>query len=163
MGTIQFFARVGAALLALVASVSALASKQLQAIRNWTPPGLIPGEVGAITTSYFVRGGGVLIAGSATPATQAQAAQVMKQVAIITFGVLGDAQATFTHNWGLDASAPLFREPEILVDLISVGQQTYMPEITFDRTNTNQVLVNKTGGDSCVVVITLRRPHSVGQ
>jgi hypothetical protein len=116
----------------------------------------------AITTSYWVRGSGFVIRGSATPATAAQAQNIYMQKAIITFGVAADAQATFTHNWGLDISAPEFRDPEILWDLISTDLTTYTPLITFSRSNTNVVLVNKTGGDACVVVVTLRRPHSLG-
>ena len=115
----------------------------------------------AITTSYWVRGAGVLIRGSATPATAAQAQQVTMQRAIITFGVIGDAQATFTHNWGLDISAPEFRDPEILWDLQSGSLTTTMGQITFDRSNTNVGYVNH-AGDGCVVVVTLRRPHSLG-
>ena len=86
------------------------------------------------------------------------------QKALITFGVTGDAQATFTHNWGLDISAPEYHEPEILWDLISTALTTYTPLITFDRSNTNVVYVNKAStGDACVINVTLRRPHSVGQ
>jgi len=163
---------IGAVLMALLAMLlPALAHKQHRNLirESWRAPlrlllGVLTEELGAITTGYYVRGGGgVTIMGSATPATTSQASQVMKQVAVITFGVLADAQATFTHNWGLDASAPVYREPEILWDLVSTGLTTYTPLITFDRTNTNVVYVNKTGGDSCVIQVTLRRPHSMGQ
>ena len=117
----------------------------------------------AITTLYYTRGQGFSINAATTAITAAQAAQTQRQQAVIVFGVTGDAQATFTHNWGLDASAPLFRAPEILLDFISTALTTYQPLITFDRTNTNYVLVNKTGGDACTVVVTLRRPHTTGQ
>ena len=47
-------------------------------------------QLGAIATGYWSRGvGGVSIRGSATPATAAQASVLMKQTAIITFGVTG--------------------------------------------------------------------------
>ena len=116
----------------------------------------------AITTSYWVRGAGFVIRGSATPATAAQAQNVTMQKAIITFGVIGDAQATFTHNWGLDISAPEFKDPEVLWELLSGTLTTTMGLLTFDHSNTNAVLVNH-AGDGCVIVVTLRRPHSLGQ
>ena len=117
----------------------------------------------AITTTYYSRGPGVALNGSTTPATAAQAQTLMKQSAVVVFGVTGDAQATFTHNWGFGLSAAAEREPEIFVDLVSTALTTYTPLLTFDRSNTNAVLVNKTGGDACTVVVTLRRPHSLGQ
>jgi hypothetical protein len=161
---------LGAALLALlVMLLPALAHKEhWNVIReSWWYPlrrvfGFVAEELGAITTAYWTRGAGVMIRGSATPATATQAQQVTMQKALITFGVLGDAQATFTHNWGLDISAPEFHDPEILWDLISTGLTTYTPLVTFDRSNTNVVYVNKTGGDGCVINVTLRRPHSLG-
>jgi hypothetical protein len=160
----------GAALMALLIMLPALVN--IKPFGDWDPKrgpwrltlwDLLTSELGAITTTYYVRGGATLINGSLTPATAAQASQVTKQAAVIVFGVLGDAQATFTHNWGLDASAPTYREPEILYDLISSALTTYTALLTFDRTNTNCVLVNKTGGDGVTVVVTLRRPHSIGQ
>ena len=160
----------GAALTALLVMLPALDKLNIKPFGDWAPKpwrsmlrDLVTSELGAITTTYYVRGGATLINGSLTPATAAQASQVAKQVAVIVFGVLGDAQATFTHNWGLDASAPTYREPEILYDLISSALTTYTALVTFDRSNTNCVLVNKTGGDGITVVVTLRRPHSIGQ
>ena len=159
-------------LLALLASVlPALAHKEHWVVMReaWRAPlrlllGVLTEELGAVTTGYYVRGGGgVTIMGSPTPATAAQASQVQRQTAVITFGLLGDSAATFTHNWGLDVSAPVYRDPEILWDLVSTGLTTYTPLIAFDRSNTNSVIVTKTGGDACVVVVTLRRPHSTGQ
>jgi hypothetical protein len=161
----------GAALMALLIMLPALVN--IKPFGDWAPKrgpwrstlwDLLTSELGAITTTYYTRGGNTLINGSTTAITSAQASQVQKQVAVIVFGVTGDAQATFTHNWGLDGSAPGYREPEILYDLISTALTTYTPLITFDRTNTNAVLVNKpVTGDACAVVVTLRRPHSVGQ
>lgn len=160
----------GAALLLLLASLPALdkigftpfgSPRETPRRFNWLT--FWKEELGAITTTYYTRGGVVAINGSTTAITAAQASQVQKQSAVIVFGVTGDAQATFTHNWGLDKSAPVYQEPEILVTLISTALTTYMPLLTFDRTSTNTVLVNKTGGDACTVVVTLRLPHSVGQ
>jgi hypothetical protein len=118
----------------------------------------------AVTIAYYVRGVGVAINGSATPPTQTQAQQVYKQSAIVVFGVTGDIAVTFTHNWGLDVSANTFIEPEILYDFLSTALTTFTPLLTFDRSNTNAVYVNKPAtGDACTVRVTLRRPHSVGQ
>lgn len=116
----------------------------------------------AVTVTYFVRGGPVTINGSTTNPTQTQASQVQKQSAVIVFGVTADAQALFTHNFGLDASAPTYREPEVMIDLISVT--TYFPLLTLDRTNTNVLAINKPATDGpTTIVVTIRRPHSVGQ
>jgi hypothetical protein len=104
----------------------------------------------------------VTINGSTTNPTQTQASQVQKQSAVIVFGVTADAQALFTHNFGLDASAPTYREPEVMIDLISVT--TYWPLLTLDRTNTNVLAINKPATDGpTTIVVTIRRPHSVGQ
>jgi hypothetical protein len=118
----------------------------------------------AVNVTYYVRGVGVAVNGSGTPATQAQAQQVYKQSAIVVFGVTGDIAATFTHNWGLDASAPTFIDPEILYEFLSTALTTFTPLITFDRSNTNAVFINKPStGDACTLRVTLRRPHSAGQ
>jgi hypothetical protein len=104
----------------------------------------------------------VAINGSTTPPTAAQAAQVQKQSAIVVFGVVADIQALFTHNWGLDASAPGYQEPEVLVEPISSG--TSWPLLTFWRANSNMLSINRVVGDAATtVMVTLRRPHSAGQ
>ncbi len=159
----QYLRKLGAALWALLASLPALVMQQFQALRDWTPPGLIPGEVGAVTVNYFVRGGGVVINNSATPPTQTQAQQVMKQSAVCVFGTVDDVLALFTHNWGLDNSAAPWYEPEILVEPISTGTTSW-PMLTFWRHTTNVMYVMKRAGDKeTTVQITLRRPHSIGQ
>lgn len=159
---VTYFTKLGAALLALLASLPALALKHLQALRDWTPPGLIPGEAGVVVVQYFIRGGGVAINGSATGPTAAQANQVMKQTARITMAA-ADVQAAFTHNWGLDNSSPTFYEPEILVWQQS-DMTSYAPSLTFDVANTNVVLINKNTSVGLVgIIVTLRRPHSMGQ
>lgn len=117
----------------------------------------------AVSVTYYTRGPGIAINGSTTVITATQAQQVYKQSAIVVFGVVADVQARFTHNWGLDNSAPTFYEPEILVYQIS-DAITGAPSLTFDVANTNVVLINKVNTSKEVtVLVTLRRPHSVGQ
>lgn len=116
----------------------------------------------AVSVTYYVRGGGIIINGSATSPTNAQGSQLQKISAVVVFGVTADAQALITHNMGLDISAPTYLEPEVFWDAVSVT--TYLPLITFDRTNTNMLAVNKPATDGPTTLrITLRRPHSSGQ
>ena len=124
---------------------------------------LVQSELGAVSVVYYSRGGPVTINGSTTPPTAQQAAFLMKQSAKVVFGVTADAQALFTHNWGLDASAPTYFEPEILqVGMLSVT--TYHPLITFDWSNTNVLAINKPNTDApFTCAVTIRRPHSTGQ
>ena len=120
-------------------------------------------ETGAVSVTYYIKGGnGVRINGSTTGPTGSQAAQCMKQSAVVVFGVTADAQALFTHNWGLDASAPGYIEPEIMMDPLS--STTSWPLITFDRTNTNVLAINKPATDAPTTIrVVIRRPHSIGQ
>lgn len=123
--------------------------------------------IGAVSVNYFIRGGPVLINGSATPPTAVQASQVQKQTAQIIM-LDADVQALFTHNWGLDASAPTYFEPEIL-GIVNQGPAqpagTWLPNFSADWTNTNAVKLNKLNflGSGGTFMVTLRRPHSVGQ
>lgn len=111
----------------------------------------------AVTVTYYARGGGVLINGSTTAPTATQASQLQKQSATIAFGATGDVQALFTHNWGLDASAPTYFEPE--VSCIQTLDGTYFPSLTFDLSNTNVVKVNKVATNQpATVLVVLRRP-----
>lgn len=99
----------------------------------------------AVSVLYYVRGGGVTILGSATPPTAIQANQVNLQKAVVSFAD-SDTQALFTHNWGLDASAPGYFDPEVLgVQVLGPAQaaQSYLPAFTFDLSNTNVVKINK--------------------
>lgn len=122
-------------------------------------------ELGAVSVLYFVRGGGVLINGSANGPTASQAQAVYKQSAQVAMGD-ADTQALFTHSWGLDASAPTYLEPEIFYYQQQItANGTWLTALTFDVTNTNVVKINKpnfaqSGG---TWIVTLRRPHSVGQ
>lgn len=136
---------------------------RLRRVRRFSLWDLVRCETGAVSVTYYIKGGnGVRINGSTTAPTAQQAQQCMKQSAIVVFGVTADAQALFTHNWGLDASAPTYIEPEIMMDPLSTT--TYWPLITFDRTNTNVLAINKpaTDGPTTIRVI-IRRPHSIGQ
>ena len=114
----------------------------------------------AVNVLYYARGGGVTIEGSATgpTATQAQFCPTIK--AVVVFGVTADVQALITHNWGLDASAPGYYDPEVQIVQISDG--TYAPSLTVDWANTNVVKINKLGSNQPITVqVTLRR-GSVG-
>ena len=122
----------------------------------------------SVTVTYSVRGGGlnpVRILASTTVPTATQAAQVQKQSALIAFGADGDTQALFTHNWGLDASAPAYYEPEVLWKFMALPTTTVAFNFTFDFSNTNVVAINKASvvGSACTILVSLRRPHSVGQ
>ena len=117
----------------------------------------------AVSVLYFVRGGGgVLINGSATAPTAAQAQQVYAQKALISMAD-SDTQALFTHNWGLDVSSPTYLDPEIL-SVVGYGPaqaaQTYLPAFTFDLSNTNVVKMNKLNflGTGGTYLVCLRRP-----
>lgn len=160
----------GAALVALLIALAALVDVDFlryafgdRIKRRFTWREFFASEVGAVSVTYYARGGsGVRINGSTTAPTQIQASFLMKQSAVIVFGVTADAQALFTHNWGLDASAPTYFDPEVLyVEPISVT--TYQPLFTFDRSNTNVLAINKPATDGPTTIrVTLRRPHSIG-
>jgi hypothetical protein len=162
---IQFI--IGAVLVALALALPALDVLNFKPFGDFRPRrfrlrDLVASELGAVSVTYDIRGGMVSILNSTTGPTAAQASEVQKQSAVIVFGVTADAQALFTHNWGLDASAPGYLEPEILWDPISTT--TYYPLITFDRTNTNVLKVNKPATDAPTTInVTIRRPHTIGQ
>ena len=112
----------------------------------------------AVTVTYYARGGvGILINGSTTSPTTTQGSQLQKVSATCAFAATADVQALITHNMGLDASAPTYQEPEILWETTTTN--TYTPSITFDRSNTNVVKVNKVATDAPVtLLVTIRRP-----
>ena len=125
-------------------------------------------QTGVVTVSYFIRSfQGVTILGSATPPTAQQAQQVQMQKAQVAMAD-ADTQALFTHNWGLDASAPGYFDPEIFY--YSQGPnnptaQTSLTGLTFDVSNTNVVKVNKLNflGTGGTWIVCLRKAHQVGQ
>jgi hypothetical protein len=167
----ELFAYIGAALVALLVTVlPALAHKQhWNVIReDWRYPlrlmfGVLSEELGVVTVTYYCRGGNTVINGSLTGPTTSQAAQLVKQAAIVEFSVVGDiATALFTHNWGLDLSASQFGEPEILVEPISMAT-TAWPLFTFWRSGSNVVQINRPTTDlPTTILVTLRKPHSLG-
>lgn len=76
-----------------------------------------------------------------------------------------DTQALFTHNWGLDASAPGYYEPRIHHYCLLQGPLTasFLPLLTFDVTNTNVIKINKPnlGGSAGTFIVTAYKPHSI--
>jgi hypothetical protein len=100
----------------------------------------------AVSVSYYLRNGsGITILGSSTPPTAIQASGCQTQLALISFAD-SDTQALFTHNMGLDASAPSYLEPPVEgygVYGPAQAAQTYMPAFTFDFSNTNVLKINK--------------------
>jgi hypothetical protein len=160
-----------ALLLALLIASPALDKYNLKPFGDWRPKpwrsllrGLWACEQGAVTVTYYIRGGNTVINGSTTGPTTAQAAQLVKQSAVVVFGVLADIQALFTHNWGLDLSAGPFYEPELAWEPISTdpGNSGYAM-VTFLRVNSNVVSANKINGQVATTgVLTLRKPHSLG-
>lgn len=116
----------------------------------------------SVSVLYYVRGAGVLINGSATPPTAAQASQIPTQKALVSMAD-SDTQALFTHNWGLDVSSPTYLDPEIL-SVVGYGPaqvaQTYLPAFTFDFSNTNVLKMNKLSflGTGGTYLIALRKP-----
>lgn len=159
-----------ALLLALLIASPALDKYNLKPFGDWKPKpwrsllcDFWASEVGAVTVTYFIRGGNTVINGSTTGPTTSQAAQLVKQAAVVVFGVVADIQALFTHNWGLDLSAGTFYEPEIIWEPISTTGNTAWPLITFWRVNSNVVSVNKLVSDTATTgLVTLRKPHSTG-
>ena len=120
----------------------------------------------AVTVTYNVRGGnGLTILANTTGPTATQAQQTQKQEATVLFGSDADTQALFTHNWGLDASAPGYLEPEIIWYYQALPSTTVAVGFTFDVTNTNVVKINKASivGSASTLIVTLRRPQSAGQ
>jgi hypothetical protein len=168
----NYFTIYGAALLlALLIASPALDKFNLKAFGDWKPKpwrsllsNLWASELGVVSVTYYIRGGAVVINGSLTPPTQTQANQVMKQSAVVEFSVVGDiATALFTHNWGLDISAAGFFEPEILVEPISMATTSW-PLFTFWRSTSNVIQINRPTTDlPTTILVTLRRPHSMGQ
>lgn len=128
----------------------------------------------AVGTQYYARsgvpGGPVLINGSVTPPTAIQASFIPRLTCKVVMN-LADTQGTLTHNWGLDASAPTYFDPEVWYNTENgsgTAAGTWVVQLSFDLTNTNVVLVNKLAGAAGVgnagtFIITLRRPFSPAQ
>jgi hypothetical protein len=135
--------------------------KLLRDARNWTPPGLIPGEAGVVVVTYCnpIQG-----APTVTAPTAAQAAQIPEQQAQI-FWADGDSQAVFQHNWGLPNSFPTWLWPQVIFEKsLGSSTDTFRPLFTFGLTNTNSVTINKMStivGSGGTYNVYLRRPHSL--
>jgi hypothetical protein len=132
-------------------------------VKNWTPPGLIPGEAGVVVVTYCnqIQGAPTIV-----PPTAAQAAQMPEQQAQIFFAD-GDAQAVFQHNWGLPNSYPTWLWPQVFFEKSLGGAtDTFRSLFTYGLTNTNSVTINKVSGgvgSGGTYNVYLRRPHSLGQ
>jgi hypothetical protein len=110
----------------------------------------------AVSVTYYTRTP-INILASLVPPTQAQASGIDTIKAVCVFGVVADVQALITHNMGLDISAPGYFDPQVIVEPLSLT--TYWPLLTFDRTNTNVLRVNKPATDAATtVLVTIRRP-----
>jgi len=169
----NYLSITGAALLlALLIASPALDLCHLKPFGDWAPKRrpwrsllreLALSDLGAVSVTYYIRGNGVIVNGSTTAPTATQANNVMKQSAVCVFGIVDDIQALFTHNWGLDISAGPFFEPEVLVEPISFATTSW-PLLTFWRVSSNVLSINRRAGDiATTVLVTLRRPHSIGQ
>ncbi len=164
MQLLNFFG--AALLLALLMILPALVFRNelFKPVGNHKRCGRFAEQAGAVTVTYYARNNnGISINGSTTAPTATQASQLQKISATVVMGVTADVQALFTHNWGLDASAPGYFEPELLY-VAPLSLNTYQAAFTFDWTNTNVLAINKVATDAPGKwLITLRRPHSIGQ
>jgi hypothetical protein len=167
--------RIGAVLFALFLVVlPALAfpsdSHQIIVTHSSTPHVLqwllmaTTGVAGAVSILISARNNnGVLVLNSAAAITAQQAAFTQKQFAQVAMGT-SDTQALFTHNWGLDNSAPSFGEPYINWWPVLLGSSSSNSiGLTFDITNTNVVKINKNVGIDGTWDIVLHKPQSIGQ
>jgi hypothetical protein len=122
---------------------------------NWLRD-LISSELGAVSVTYYARGAGITINGSTTNPTTTQGSLLQRISAVCVFGVTADVQALFTHNMGLDASAPGYFNPQVSIEPISTT--TYFPLFTFWRANTNVLSINNVATDGpTTVLVTIQR------
>ena len=140
----QYLTKLGAALLALLASLPALAYETLKAAANWTPPGLIPGEAGVVVVTYTWPGVGLGGGPTVTAPTAALAKQVPIQTAQVFFADT-DTEAIIVHNKGLPASFPAQLFPIIVVTkaLGAATDGSFGTSFTFGKANTKQVYMSK--------------------
>lgn len=124
---------------------------------------LVYTECGTVTVNYLARGSGVAMkSSSTTPLTQAQAASLQVQKAVVTYSAQTDTVCTITHNWGLDASAPEYCDPDL--SYVLLADYTVVPALSFTFGNTNAVVVTKNSViGPCTVLVTLRRNSTEGQ
>ncbi len=165
--TTMFYA--GAVLLALLVSVlPALAHKpHWQEIRRTLASPLLMlnelliGESGAVVVTYAYPGSGTV------PATAQQASQVQAQTLQISFAD-ADTTGLVTHNFGLQTATftPNTGQffPEVLLTPGVVG--TAFPALGVVWTSGNVITIakgNTATGSGGTYVVTIRRPHSMGQ
>ena len=90
-----------------------------------------------------------------------QASQCPSIKAVVTLPSSGvPSQAFITHNWGLDASAPGYFDPQ--AEFYQLVDYSFCPSLTFDFSNTNVVAVHKAPNIMpttvpVMVLVTLRR------
>jgi hypothetical protein len=159
------FSKYLAALLAVLVQLSARAAETLKDLRNWTPPGLIPGEAGVVVVTYCHP---KLGAPTTTAPTANQAQEMPELAAQVFFADAADVLAVIVHNWGLPASFPTWLWPQVFVakSLGGASDTSFATNFTFGLTNTNSVAMNKLSvgvGSGGTYNVYLRRPHSIGQ
>ncbi len=153
----ELITKLGAAVIALLLSLPALAYEKLVQALHWTPPGLIPGEAGVVVVTYTWPNGPS--GGTVTAPTGAQAKQVPVQTAQVFFADT-DAQAVVTHNKNLGASFPSQLYPIVVItkSLGGGSDTSFLTNFTIGKTNTNSITINKpvgtgTGGTYDVAMI----------
>jgi hypothetical protein len=143
----ELITNFGAAVIALLLSLPALAYKKLQQALEWTPPGLIGREAGVVVVTYLSDFTNV---NTTTPPTGAQASNLPCQVAQVFFADT-DTQAIVIHNWGilLGQSFATFGWPIVMYP-INISQvamaDSFTTNFTFGLANSNQVYINKPVG-----------------
>ena len=125
---------------------------------------LFGSEVGTVSVTYCTP---ILGTPSTTAPTAAQAAQVVKQMAQVSF-LDTDAVATITHNWGaagkITNSSPGWLLPIVMFNksLGGASDSSFATEFTFGLTNTNSVTMTKIGlgtGQGGTFNVYLRIPY----
>ena len=114
-----------------------------------------------VTQTYAYPGSGTV------PATAAQAAGTNFQSAEVNFAD-ADTVATVTHNWGLGTTGAFPNTGQFLPQVILVWSSagTAFPALAVSWTNGNTLTLSKgntSTGSGGTVVVSMRRPHSLGQ
>jgi len=119
------------------------------------------GIAGTVTQTYAYPGSGTV------PATAAQAAGTNFQSVQVSFAD-ADTVATVTHNWGLGTAGAFPNTAQFLpqVALVWSTAGTAFPALGVAWTNGNTLTLSKGStatGSGGTVVVSMRRPHSLGQ
>lgn len=119
------------------------------------------GIAGTVVQTYAYPGSGTV------PATAAQAAGTNFQSAQVSFAD-ADTVATVTHNWGLGTTGAFPNTgqflPQVTLNWGTAG--TAFAALAVAWTNGNSFTISKgntTTGSGGTVVVSMRRPHSLGQ